>query len=376
MISSTTTTTLDTYFGGMSSSLLSAEGEVQLAQKLRAQDEALWHALLSFVPLLPALCKQIQERLDPKKEISFRALLRAATAYKKGANTKTKDRLHHWAQEAAEQLRFYDPDQDLVLALLHWIPKEHNELKAHLAVLQQHANHSRNRFVECNLGLVVGVAKRYRFSGMPLEDLIQEGNLGLLRAVSRFDERKGYRFSTYATWWIRHGVGRSVSDKSRTIRIPVHVAENEHKLNKVQAELLASLGRPPTRGEVAKHADMNVRKLEMTRMASSASKTAMSLDAPISEGNQERIEIFCSAQESVFDALAQQDVSRQAQDALESLAPLEQEILHRRFGLAGKTAATLQDIATHIGKSRERIRQIQEKALEKLRVQLLKEQAI
>ncbi len=378
---------LTPYFREMSSGgLLDAAQEAALSAKLRTEEENLWHATLSFAPLLRSITDRIIEELDEKKMVSFRSIRTATTRHQKTPSKKSQDALERAARKAAVALRERDPDQDILLGILGAI--ENRELSydgnkddyqnyyLSLRSLQDQANQTRNRFVESNLGLVVSVAKRYQFSGMSLSDLIQEGNLGLLRAVSRFDERKGFRFSTYATWWIRHAVGRGVSDKSRTVRIPVHITETSQKLKKLNSELTRELGREPNHPELAKAAEMSVKKMENTLQA--ARGLSVSLDAPVGEeGERERMEVFMSdEQDSAFERLSTLGLSSRATKALDTLAPIEIEILHRRFGLAGKSATTLQEIAGHIGKSRERIRQIQEKALLKLRTQLIAEHAI
>jgi len=375
------------YFHEMSSGgLLDAEQEAAIASQLRAEEESIWQALLSFAPLVAPLTARINLELGEKKEVNVRGLRAAATKDLKKASVKTQDALERAARKVAVLLRERDPDQDILLGLAQSV--ENNEFPYEgsadayrsyslaLRSLQQKANRTRNRFVESNLGLVVSVAKRYQFSGMSLSDLIQEGNLGLLRAVSRFDDRRGFRFSTYATWWIRHAVGRGVSDKSRTVRVPVHVTETSQKLKRLTQEMARDLGREPSREELSKAAEMSVAKIESTLQAARAA--SISLDAPVGDdGERERMEVFSTDEEdSVFERMSTIALSKRASLALGTLAPIEKEILNRRFGLEGKNATTLQDIANHIGKSRERIRQIQEKALLKLRAQLVMEHAV
>ena len=375
------------YFHEMSNGgLLDAEQEAAIASQLRAEEESIWQALLSFAPLVAPLTARINLELGEKKEINVRGLRAAATKDLKKASVKTQDALERAARKVAVLLRERDPDQDILLGLAQSV--ENNELPYEgsadayrsyslaLRSLQQKANRTRNRFVESNLGLVVSVAKRYQFSGMSLSDLIQEGNLGLLRAVSRFDDRRGFRFSTYATWWIRHAVGRGVSDKSRTVRVPVHVTETSQKLKRLTQDMARDLGREPSREELSKAAEMSVAKIESTLQAARAA--SISLDAPVGDdGERERMEVFSTDEEdSVFEKMSTIALSKRASLALGTLAPIEKEILNRRFGLEGKNATTLQDIANHIGKSRERIRQIQEKALLKLRAQLVMEHAV
>ena len=213
---------------------------------------------------------------------------------------------------------------------------------------------------------------------MPLVDLIQEGNLGLIKAVERFDHSRGFRFSTYATWWIRHSIGRAIADKGRTVRVPVHVLEANQKINKTLQELSAKLGRQPTREELSGATEIPVEKLEKTQRHAHAH--AMSLDAPMGDdGDRERLEIFSDDNaegESPFDAIETQSMIERVQAAMHRLQPIEVDVLRRRFGLGGEEEVTLQEIASSYGLSRERIRQIQEKALGKVRGTLVQERAI
>lgn len=385
------------YFQDMSAGgLLDAKSEAALASTLRDREEQIWQATLCYAPMVVAVSDFISEKLDEKKQVAFGSVRSASTRLRKSKSKskKAQESLDKVAHKAAIALREQDPDQVVLVALLDEIhalvdgsdsalkPKgklDRSQLVVYsksIDALRRAATVTRNKFVESNLGLVVSVARRYQFSGMGLADLIQEGNLGLLKAVSRFDDRRGFRFSTYATWWIRHAIGRAVADKSRTVRVPVHVTEANQKIRKLTQELSSRLGREPTREEVAKGAEMTVRKLESTMR--NAQGYSLSLDAPLGEdGDRERLEVFTTdTADSAFDKLSTLALSDRATRALDTLAPIEIEILHRRFGLAGRTATTLQEIANSVGKSRERIRQIQEKALLKLRDRLVAEHAI
>lgn len=374
------------YFQEMSGrGLLDAQGEAQLASSLRSSEEELLQVVLSHADFVTPVTEFFNDQLSDKKQLNVRSLRTAATRFQKSPSAKTQDSLDKAAMKAAVLLRDLDPDQEVLLKLLEALDGGHAGIsddsafagyRAKIEALRNQANRTRNKFVECNLGLVVSVARRYQFSGMPLADLIQEGNLGLLKAVARFDDRRGFRFSTYATWWIRHAIGRAVADKSRTVRVPVHVTESNQKIKKITLELARELGRDPTREEIAKVAEMGVRKLENT--ISSAQGYSLSLDAPLGEdGDRERMEVFTTdTKDSAFEQMATLALTDRASRAMDTLAPLEVEILNRRFGLAGKTATTLQEIANTIGKSRERIRQIQEKALLKLREHLVAEHAV
>jgi RNA polymerase primary sigma factor len=365
--------------------LLDAEGEAKLASSLRATEEGLWQAILSSAAFVGPATEFINDNLSEKKQVNFRSLRMAATRLLRSPSSKTRLCFEKATRKASVILRENDPDQETQSALVKALDKGlpgfaeddgYAAYRERIEELRMEGNRIRNRFVECNLGLVVSVARRYQFSGMGLADLIQEGNFGLLKAVARFDDRRGFRFSTYATWWIRHAIGRAVADKSRTVRVPVHVTESSQKIKKITLQLSSELGRDPTREEVAKVAEMSVTKLEST--IGSAQGFTLSLDAPLGEDSErERMEVFSTdAEDSTFEKMASLALTDRATRAMDTLAPIEVEILNRRFGLAGKTATTLQDIANTIGKSRERIRQIQEKALLKLREHLVAEHAV
>lgn len=374
------------YFHEMSGrGLLDAQGEAKLASSLRSVEEQIWQVVLSHAAFVAPLTEFINDKLNEKKQVNFRGLRTAATRFLRSPSSKTRASLASAAQKSSVLLRERDPDQDVLLQMLDALEQgfggmsddeEYGAYRARVDSLRSEATATRNKFVESNLGLVVSVARRYQFSGMALADLIQEGNLGLLKAVARFDDRRGFRFSTYATWWIRHAIGRGVADKSRTVRVPVHVTESSQKIKKLTLELAAELARDPTREEVAKVAEISVARLENT--ISSAQGFSVSLDAPLGEdGNRERMEVFTTdTKDSAFERMASLALTDRATKAMDTLAPIEVEILNRRFGLAGKTATTLQEIANTIGKSRERIRQIQEKALLKLREHLVAEHAV
>jgi RNA polymerase primary sigma factor len=249
---------------------------------------------------------------------------------------------------------------------------------ARVQTRRRSAHRARNQFVKANLGLVVSVARRYQRGGLPLADLIQEGNLGLIKAVSRFDHRRGFRFSTYATWWIRHAIGRALADKGRTVRVPVHVLEAKQRIRKTTAQLASKLGRDPTREELARELELDADKLEKTM--SYGSGHALSLDEQMgNDGDRERIEIFRKPEDegpTAYDVLANQSLLEHVTDLIHELSPMEADVLRRRFGLDGHSETTLQEIANGYSLSRERIRQIQEKALSKVRRNLRRNRAI
>ena len=267
---------------------------------------------------------------------------------------------------SAEGINIDDPVK-VYLKEIGRVPLLTSEEEVDLAVrMSQGDPQARKRLSEANLRLVVSIAKRYVGRGMQFLDLIQEGNLGLIKAVEKFDHTKGFKFSTYATWWIRQAITRAIADQARTIRIPVHMVETINKVKKVSSQLLHKNGHEPTAEEIADEIDMSVDKVrEIMRVA----QEPVSLETPIGEEEDSHLGDFIPDDEAPAPADAASHILLREQlgEVLHTLTPREEKVLRLRFGLEDGRSRTLEEVGKEFNVTRERIRQIEAKALRNLR---------
>ena len=376
--------------------LLTPEDERELSQGIEDTEIMTWERVLSRADVVASILALVEPNLE--QPVKFPALVKLAEGMcktKKAAkDTKTQKKLVVAAKEAAGQLRALDLDRVHIDAVVRervraraatlanteswWIEGGAKDAGAFLDGVHQayrDAMNLRDEFVRANLRLVVTMARRYDRGGMPLADLIQEGNLGLMHAVSRFDYRRGLRFSTYACWWIRHAIGRALADKARAVRIPVHMLEAQQQLEKVRQSLVGELGRPPTPQELAKAAKVPLAKLN--QMHRYIMGQPMSLDRPVHDDDDrsfgDTLADPDSEEYSPADDMTTATLTSQVKKLLHHLSPIEADVLTKRFGLGDDEERTFREIGDQYHLSRERIRQIQNSALDKLKRALERE---
>jgi len=326
------------------------EAPVEDAPSPTADPVRMYLKTIGKVPLLTAedevmLAKKVESGLEAEEQMLNNV-------------RPTNERLHDMIVKAAllrdaQRLDAVErPSAELIRELLHRVERE--------------GQLARKRLIEANLRLVVSIAKRYVGRGMLFLDLIQEGNLGLIRAVEKFDYSKGYKFSTYATWWIRQAITRAIADQARTIRIPVHMVETINKLIRVQRQLMQDLNREPLPEEVAREMDLTPEKV---REIQKISQEPVSLETPIGEEDDSHLGDFIEDSEAIvpLDAASFILLQEQLDGVMESLTDRERKVIELRFGIADGHLRTLEEVGKEFGVTRERIRQIESKTLSKLR---------
>jgi RNA polymerase primary sigma factor len=370
-------TYLSMYFRDMAAlDVLRPEEEFTAAREIEALEIMLWEAVLAYAPATDALLAAIEE---------LAALPAEAKQLRKAADKKTWPKL---VGRAARKLRAGDGDHlhiDAVLATVDRLTlgigvrggsvgslgrdRARSEWLRRVYAANRAASEARNDFVRANLRLVVSIARRFNHGRMALADLIQEGNLGLLKAVERYDYRRGFRFSTYASWWIRHAISRALADKGREVRLPVHMIDAQHRLTKARRALTGQLGRQPTSEELAEATQMPLDKIE--KMRTWLLESSVSLDKPVGDDEGrvlgEVLEDPERADVSPTQDLEWEALTTEVRDLLCELRPIEADILRQRFGLGTEQELTLKEIGDKYNLSRERIRQLQEQALAKMR---------
>jgi RNA polymerase primary sigma factor len=371
--------------------VLDAASERALAKEIMDLSAELWATVLSD----PSTSTFAEERAVEHFPAARRAVAGIAGPAARARSLRTaasRQSLRRAADKAAARLGELDRDHEVIDELVAEIeaaardPRHAPAAIARAARTRAFARHvervsrasaavtaSRHRLARSNIGLVFHVAAKYSQRGMSLPDLVQEGMIGLLKAIDRFDYRRGFRFSTYATWWIRHAIGRALSDKSRIIRVPVHVQESYQRLTAVSRRLRASLGREPTVAEIAREAGVTPQSIESVREA--VRNNPVSLDEQVGDDeDRTRHEILALADPdsgTPVDAIQHRALADLARREMKGLSRVEIDVLRKRFALDGIDHEwTLQEIADTYGLSRERIRQIQDRALQRLRASL------
>ena len=306
---------------------------------------------------MPACRARTSSRSFPKNETNPRWLTKHVKGGKKWSAplAKFKDEIERRQKKL-----------ELLEAIYHLTINDIKDVNREVSIGEAKARRAKKEMVEANLRLVISIAKKYTNRGLQFLDLIQEGNIGLMKAVDKFEYRRGYKFSTYATWWIRQAITRSIADQARTIRIPVHMIETINKLNRISRQMLQEMGREPTPEELAVRMEMPEDKV---RKVLKIAKEPISMETPIGDDEDSHLGDFIedTSVASPIDQATMESLRETTHSVLAQLTPREAKVLRMRFGIDMNTDHTLEEVGKQFDVTRERIRQIEAKALRKLR---------